>query len=265
MKRRIEAIRQKKSLQQIFLSKDRLKRDIVIVIMAIGLAILCVTNYKQFLLDRMTQIALFAIINSIENKAKSGISVQNKYNQNSVKNLRDSVFFYNPNGNDYAYKTVLAMENLEKPIEPAAKKENLPSSDSEDIAKTAPAIIPVAPKIEPSVSVILPSAPIPPPALLVPELAPIIPPASGLTLPVPEPIERSKEPQVKSVVPRVSAPMPAVFAVVNGRLVCSKKNDHPSKSKKGKGRHMDMECCLDPDEYPNPNCHYSKEKYGKYL
>lgn len=62
-----------------------------------------------------------------------------------------------------------------------------------------------------------------------------------------------------------SARLPADFKVVAGRRVCGKSNDHPGKSNKGKGKHMDMECCLDPDEYPNPNCHYSLEKYGKYL
>jgi len=63
----------------------------------------------------------------------------------------------------------------------------------------------------------------------------------------------------------IGAPMPYIYKVVNGRRICSNKNDNPSKSKKNKGRHMDMECCLDPDEYPNPNCYYSPGKYGKYL
>ena len=65
--------------------------------------------------------------------------------------------------------------------------------------------------------------------------------------------------------PKITAPMPYIFKVVNGRRVCSNKNDHPSKSKQHKGKHMDMECCLDPDEYPNPNCYYPPDKYGKYL
>ncbi|MDO8241049.1 MAG: hypothetical protein Q7T51_03675 [Candidatus Moranbacteria bacterium] len=65
--------------------------------------------------------------------------------------------------------------------------------------------------------------------------------------------------------PRVYAPMPITFKKSSKGLVCAKANDHPSKSNKGKGKHMDMECCLDPDEYPNPNCHYSESKYGKYL
>lgn len=80
--------------------------------------------------------------------------------------------------------------------------------------------------------------------------------------------------EVKKVLPKksaaparkkISAPMPADFKRVGGRLVCSKSHDKPGKSKKGKGKHMDMECCLDPDEYPNPHCYYPLEKYGKYL
>lgn len=65
--------------------------------------------------------------------------------------------------------------------------------------------------------------------------------------------------------PKITAPMPASFKVVNGRLVCDKKNDKPSRSDKTKHRHLDMECCLDPDEYPNPHCYYDPAKYGKYL
>ena len=61
------------------------------------------------------------------------------------------------------------------------------------------------------------------------------------------------------------APMPVSYKVVRGQLVCAKENDHPSKSKKNNGRHLDMECCLDPDEYPNPHCYYPSDKYGKYL
>lgn len=51
----------------------------------------------------------------------------------------------------------------------------------------------------------------------------------------------------------------------NGLRVCAKSNDKPSKSDKNKKGHMDMECCLDPDEIPNPNCYYDPKKYGKYL
>ncbi len=64
---------------------------------------------------------------------------------------------------------------------------------------------------------------------------------------------------------KASGPKPAAYAMVGGRMVCDKKNDKPGKSKKGKGRHLDMECCLDPDEYPNPWCYYDPGKYGKYL
>src|SRR4030042_5838860 len=37
---------------------------------------------------------------------------------------------------------------------------------------------------------------------------------------------------------------------------CNHKNDHPRKSKT-KGKHMDEDCCPDPDEWPNPRCAYS--------
>lgn len=74
-----------------------------------------------------------------------------------------------------------------------------------------------------------------------------------------------KRPKAK-LEPAVRAPQPYIYDVDSlGRKVCNRKNDHPKKSKKGKGRHMDMECCLDPDETPNPNCYYNPEKYGKYL
>ncbi len=64
----------------------------------------------------------------------------------------------------------------------------------------------------------------------------------------------------------INARSPAVYKTDSlGRKVCDKSNDKPSKSDKGKGRHMDMECCLDPDEYPNPHCYYPSGKYGKYL
>lgn len=65
--------------------------------------------------------------------------------------------------------------------------------------------------------------------------------------------------------PKISAPMPVSYKIVNGRLVCDKKNDKPGKSKKNKKKHLDLECCLDPDEYPNPHCYYDPKKYGKYL
>jgi len=74
-------------------------------------------------------------------------------------------------------------------------------------------------------------------------------------------------PKPKPVVvkPKITAPMPVSYKKVNGLRVCAKKNDKPGKSKQGKSKHMDMECCLDPDEYPNPHCYYDPAKYGKYL
>ncbi len=57
---------------------------------------------------------------------------------------------------------------------------------------------------------------------------------------------------------RPKARIPGGAIVVNGRYVCKKKHDYVGNSKKNnKGYlHMDMECCLDPDEYPNPWCTY---------
>ena len=63
----------------------------------------------------------------------------------------------------------------------------------------------------------------------------------------------------------ISSPMPVSYKVVRGWLVCAKNNDYPEKSKKNRGKHLDMECCLDPDEYPNPHCYYPPDKYGKYM
>jgi len=75
-----------------------------------------------------------------------------------------------------------------------------------------------------------------------------------------------KKPKVVPAKPRITAPMPYIYDKDSqGRRVCNRKNDHPSKSDKNKKKHLDMECCLDPDEYPNPNCYYPPSKYGKYL
>ena len=67
--------------------------------------------------------------------------------------------------------------------------------------------------------------------------------------------------------PKITAPKPVATTKrdAQGRMVCAKKNDKPAKSKQNKGKHLDMECCLDPDEYPNPWCYYPPEKYGKLL
>ncbi|MDP1846143.1 MAG: hypothetical protein Q8L09_05420 [Candidatus Moranbacteria bacterium] len=42
---------------------------------------------------------------------------------------------------------------------------------------------------------------------------------------------------------------------------CNHKNDHPRKSKT-KGKHIDEDCCPDPDEWPNPRCAYSSGGLG---
>ncbi|MBD3244794.1 MAG: hypothetical protein GF335_02260 [Candidatus Moranbacteria bacterium] len=56
--------------------------------------------------------------------------------------------------------------------------------------------------------------------------------------------------------PKPKAPKPHGAKKVNGKYVCAKKNDKPSVSKKNPKGHMDMQCCLDPDEVPNPWCTY---------
>ncbi len=85
-------------------------------------------------------------------------------------------------------------------------------------------------------------------------------PPSFVSPPVtPKPVIRPAKPKASR------APMPYIYEVKNGKRVCNKKHDKPSMSEKYDKKHMDMECCLDPDEYPNPNCYYPPEKYGKYL
>ncbi len=56
-----------------------------------------------------------------------------------------------------------------------------------------------------------------------------------------------------------SADYPIGAKIENGRYICKKKHhEYIGKSKKNnKGYyHLDRECCLDPDEYPNPWCTY---------
>jgi hypothetical protein len=74
-------------------------------------------------------------------------------------------------------------------------------------------------------------------------------------------------PKPKPPAPKITAPKPVATTKRDsrGRMICSRKNDNPSKSDKNKKKHLDMECCLDPDEYPNPWCYYPPEKYGKLL
>lgn len=88
--------------------------------------------------------------------------------------------------------------------------------------------------------------------------------AMPMAVSVPAPVNHPERP-VAIRRPAIDAPMPKSYTVVNGKMVCAKKHDKPGKSKKNKKKHMDMECCLDPDETPNPHCYYPPEKYGKYL
>jgi hypothetical protein len=53
------------------------------------------------------------------------------------------------------------------------------------------------------------------------------------------------------IAPRVIVRKPVVL-----RISCAEKNDHPSYSDT-KGKHMDEDCCPDPDEWPKPGCAYS--------
>lgn len=67
--------------------------------------------------------------------------------------------------------------------------------------------------------------------------------------------------------PKITAPKPTAKTKVGpgGKRTCAKKGDDPSRSDTHSKKHLDMECCLDPDEIPNPNCYYNPGKYGKYL
>ncbi|MFA5872155.1 MAG: hypothetical protein WC858_05585 [Parcubacteria group bacterium] len=56
--------------------------------------------------------------------------------------------------------------------------------------------------------------------------------------------------------PRAGVRKPVAAKIVGGKLVCAKKNDHPKDSHNNKPGHLDLECCLDPDERPNPWCTY---------
>ncbi len=69
----------------------------------------------------------------------------------------------------------------------------------------------------------------------------------------------------KPLTPKITARMPVSYKIVDGKRVCATKNDKPAKSNKNKKKHLDLECCLDPDEYSNPWCYYDSKKYGKYL
>lgn len=65
-------------------------------------------------------------------------------------------------------------------------------------------------------------------------------------------IEEEKEVIQKNIVEKKVQPRRVLQSL--GR--CSHKNDHPRKSRTKKHRHMDEDCCMDPDEWPNPRCQY---------
>jgi hypothetical protein len=95
----------------------------------------------------------------------------------------------------------------------------------------------------------------------VPDLPPddvVIQSISAPPQPAPVPVRVNRPPSP-------TAPLPITYKIENGQRACEKKHDKPQKSDKNKSGHMDMECCLDPDEVPNPHCYYPEEKYGKYL
>jgi hypothetical protein len=57
-------------------------------------------------------------------------------------------------------------------------------------------------------------------------------------------------------VPKIQKYWPNSYDKRGGKLVCWKKNDKPHKSNKNPYGDVDMQCCLDPDEIPNPWCTY---------
>lgn len=57
-------------------------------------------------------------------------------------------------------------------------------------------------------------------------------------------------------IPLSQAPPLTSAKKVNGKWVCAHRKDKPRKSKQDKEVHIDRQCCLDPDEVPNPRCSY---------
>jgi hypothetical protein len=55
---------------------------------------------------------------------------------------------------------------------------------------------------------------------------------------------------------RSQSPLPVSAKKSGGRYVCAKKSDSGQKSDQNKRAHIDRQCCLDPDEVPNPHCSY---------
>ena len=62
--------------------------------------------------------------------------------------------------------------------------------------------------------------------------------------------------------PPITGPKPRTAKKVNGKYVCAGGDDiHWSLT--NKPGHLDLQCCLDPDETPNPWCSYSAENLAK--
>lgn len=92
---------------------------------------------------------------------------------------------------------------------------------------------------------------------------PTVPAKTDISAPFPAKPKSVAKIETKSQVKAIA--LAAYKKDEKGRLVCSKKNDKPSKSDSNKKGHMDRECCLDPDEVPNPRCYYPVSKYGDLL
>jgi hypothetical protein len=83
-----------------------------------------------------------------------------------------------------------------------------------------------------------------------------------------KPVEKIVENTMKAPAPVVRKDTTKTTAVAKPPVIpkkeasksisCKHKNDHPSYSKT-KGKHMDEDCCPDPDEWPKPGCVYSKK------
>lgn len=71
-----------------------------------------------------------------------------------------------------------------------------------------------------------------------------------------------KEEQARLAAARARA---VASRVSTGKISCREKNlGHPQKSDT-KGKHVDEDCCPDPDEWPKPGCIYNAEGYSIML
>jgi hypothetical protein len=55
------------------------------------------------------------------------------------------------------------------------------------------------------------------------------------------------------------------IVIVAHRQPSCKHDDKPRKSKQDKGKHLDEDCCPDPDEWPKPGCIYKPSDYAVML